>query len=100
MQDGQRTPEQIAEDMRAAGLPDKYIQNNFAVMDKDRHREISSRGGIKSGEARRYNAAKQRQARAMLDAYMFAGYTEEDIKDFRKWQRHRRYLQKKREIKG
>ena len=100
MQDGQRTPERIAQDMRAAGLPDKYIQNNFAVMDKDRHREISSRGGIKSGEARRNKAEQQQRARAMLNAVMFAGYTEQDIEDFRKWQRHRKYLQKKKAAKG
>lgn len=99
-----RTPEEIAEEMRAAGLPDKYIQHNFAVMDKDKHKEISSRGGKRSGEIRRYNAAKRKQAKQMLELVLFSkvGTAEElqELDDFRAWQRHRRYLKKKREAKG
>ena len=85
---------------RLKGLPEGYIQHNFALIDKDKHREISSRGGIKSGEARRKKAAHDKAMRAILDDMFFTGYTEQDIKDFRKWQRHRRYLQKKREAAG
>ena len=86
--------------LKALGLPEAYIQNNFAIIDREKHREISSRGGKRSGEVRRQNAEKKRQARAMLNAVFFAGYTEQDLKDFRKWQRHNRYLQKKREAAG
>ena len=98
MQNGQqKTPEQIEQDMRAAGLPDKYIQHNFAVIDKERHKEISSRGGKRSGEIRRQNAERRKQARSFLNSVYFAGYTERDLEDFRQWQRHKRYLQKKQE---
>lgn len=105
MQNGQqRTPEQIEHDMRAAGLPDKYIQHNFAVIDKDKHREISSKGGRRSGEVRRQNAERAKQARQMLELVLFSkiGKKEEleELEDFRAWQRHRRYLKKKREAAG
>ena len=100
----ERTPEQIAQDMRAAGLPDKYIANNFAVMDKDKHKELSSRGGKRSGEVKRYNAARRKQAKEMLELVLLSklGKEEElqELDDFRAWQRHRRYLKKKREAAG
>lgn len=85
---------------RLKGLPEGYIQHNFALIDRDRHREISSKGGKASGEARRKKAEHDRFLRQVLDDMFFEGYTEEDIKDFRAWQRHRRYLKKKREAAG
>lgn len=84
---------------RLKGLPEGYIQHNFAVIDEARHKEISSKGGIKSGEARRKRAARDKATRTMLDYMFFPNYTEQDIEEFRKWQRHRRYLQQKREEK-
>lgn len=103
--ESKRTPEEIAQDMRAAGLPDKYIQHNFAVMDKEKHKALSSKGGKISGVVRKYNAAKRKQAKQMLELVLFsrAGATEEELQeldDFRAWQRHRRYLKKKREAAG
>ena len=86
--------------MRLLGLPQGYIDHNFAFIDKEKHREISSRGGKRSGEVRRKKAEHNKELTAMLNRYFFEGYTEQDIKDFRKWQRHRRYLQKKREAAG
>ncbi len=100
----ERTPEEVARDMRAAGLPDKYIQHNFAVMDKDKHKALSSKGGKISGVVRKYNAAKRKQAKEMLELVLFSKVgTEEELQeldDFRAWQRHRRYLKKKREAAG
>lgn len=100
----ERTPEEIARDMRAAGLPDKYIANNFAVMDKEKHKEISSRGGKRSGEAKRYNAARRKQAKQMLELVLLSKVATaeelEELDDFKAWQRHRRYLKKKREAAG
>ena len=81
------------------GLPEKYIQHNFAFMDKEQHRAISSKGGKRSGEVRRQNAAYLKLMLEELDKQLFADLLEEEVDDFRAWQRHRRYLKKKREQK-
>lgn len=65
-------------------------KNSFDRIDKDKHIEISRAGGIASGEARRIKAKKIKEIHEAFDDYMLAsGYLEEDIRDFRQWQKER-----------
>lgn len=78
-----------------------FYENNFAVIDKERHKELSRLGGIKSGETRRRKAAQKRIIKNNFNTVFWALDLEEEYeKDFIAWKRHRDYLKKKREKEG
>jgi len=61
----------------------------FDVIPKERHIELSSRGGIKSGETRRRKAAQREALEEMWERAMLAKGFIDDIEAFRRWKKAR-----------
>lgn len=81
------------------------VKNLIPLQDRtpEERREISRMGGIASGIARAYKREIRETAERTFDAYLLSeGYLNQDIKDFREWQKAKRrkeYKQKKEGIK-
>jgi hypothetical protein len=77
------------------------VKNLIPLQDRtpEERREISRMGGIASGIARAYKREIRETAERTFDAYLLSeGYLNQDIKDFREWQKAKRrkeYKQKK-----
>ena len=70
---------------------DNMRKNGFDRIDKERLQEISHKGGIASGKSRRKKAEMRKVARETMDNYFISeGIIEQDLEDFRKWQKLKR----------
>lgn len=88
---------QAAYDMGIENQPKGFIDNNFRLLDKDKQRDIARQGGIASGQVRKQKADRAKAAREILDyVFLQSGLQKQDLEDFRKWQRHKRYLENKK----
>jgi hypothetical protein len=68
----------------------------FADMDEQRHKELSSLGGIASGLSRR----ERSEHKAEIEAYMTTMFLAEEclgtLKEYRRWLKRKRSMEKKR----
>ena len=62
----------------------------FDEMTKDRHRELSARGGVKSGKVRRAKRAHREALLALMEDYATAAEFVDDVEEFRRWREARR----------
>ena len=62
----------------------------FDAMPPERHRELSARGGVASGEARRKKAAVQAAIQEAFERYATAEGLLEDVKEFKRWKKRRK----------
>ena len=65
----------------------------FDEMPPERHRELSARGGIRSGEVRRGKAALKAEIERVLTVtwltHNIADKLDDDWKEFKRWQKRR-----------
>lgn len=61
----------------------------FDEMTKERHRELSARGGVKSGEARRAKRERREQLLALMEAHAVKEGFIDDVEAFHRWQEAR-----------
>ena len=69
----------------------------FDEMPPERHRELSARGGIASGEKRRAKAELRKSLNAMWEKAMLTEGWIDDIKAYRAWKKRRDRARDKRE---
>ena len=66
-------------------------ENLKPVRTKSEARERGKKGGIASGKSRRKKAEMRKVARETMDNYFISeGIIEQDLEDFRKWQKLKR----------
>lgn len=61
----------------------------FDEMPKDRHRELSARGGVKSGEVRRAKRERRERLLSLMEAHAVKEGFVDDIEAFHRWREAR-----------